>query len=164
MEGGAVVYRATRFPATFDPLDAAASVARGGWRFNDRNTEVIYAATVQSLAILDVVARPGWESGAELAVVAISLPGAVVSLDALGIVLPPDWNSRPPTHSARRVASQFLAAVDRAARFGSTLSGLLVPSVISSTDMNVLLDPRQKGNFSVAAPLRLDFEWSAPRP
>ncbi|MFM7640021.1 MAG: RES domain-containing protein, partial [Cyanobium sp.] len=55
------VYRASRRPlAAFDPLDASSSVERDGWRFNDKRTAIPYTAEVQSLAILEVVSRPGW--------------------------------------------------------------------------------------------------------
>jgi hypothetical protein len=41
------------------PLDSSASVARDGWRYNDNRTEILYAAGVEALATLEVVARPG---------------------------------------------------------------------------------------------------------
>ena len=54
------VFRASRRPrAAFDPLDSSASVARDGWRFNDKRSEILYTAEVQALSILEIAARPG---------------------------------------------------------------------------------------------------------
>lgn len=156
------VYRATRRPAGFDPLDASASVARDGWRFNDRETPILYAASVQSLAILEVVARPGWESVRELAIHPIDIPpGSIATLEQLDITLPSNWNNRPSASAARRVGRRFLSAVDAARGAGQSLCGVLVPSVISTTDFNVLLDPRQAGSFTAGRPAMIAFDWLA---
>ena len=87
------MYRASRKPrSAFDPLDASASVARAGWRFNDKRSAILYTAEVQSLAILEVVSRPGWSTVAELTIAAIAVPeGSVLSLEELGLLLPTNW-------------------------------------------------------------------------
>lgn len=155
------VYRASRrLRAAFDPLDSSASVARDGWRFNDKRSEILYTAEVQSLSILEVVARPGWETVSELTVAAIEVPdGTVFDLPDLGIVLPSNWNLRPAGPNAQSIGAEFLAAVDREAAAGRRVCGMRVPSVISTTDHNVLLDPRQKAGFSIAAWSRIPFDW-----
>jgi RES domain-containing protein len=146
------VYRARRKPsAQFDPLDSSASVKRDGWRFNDNRTEILYAAEVEALSILEVVARPGWEHVVELIIAVIEVPdGSIVNLDDLGIRLPSNWDERPAAREARRIGREFLTAVDNAKIGGRTICGLRVPSVISRSDRNVLLDPRQKSQFGVA--------------
>ena len=156
-----LVYRASRKPRSlFDPLDSAASIARDGWRFNDRRTEILYAAEVEALAILEVVARPGWDTVEELTVAAIEVPnGAIVGLADLGIVLPTNWNHRPVARSSQRIGSEFLAGVDQQAKGGRIVVGVRVPSVISSSDYNVLLDPRRKSDYSIAGWSRVPFDW-----
>jgi RES domain-containing protein len=156
-----LVFRASRKPRRlFDALDSSASIARDGWRFNDRRSEILYSAEVEALAILEVVARPGWENVAELTIAAIEVPDdAVVNLDTLGIALPSNWSQRPAARSAQRIAAEFLAAVDAASKQNRTLCGVRVPSVISSTDRNVLLDPRQKSKYRVVAWSRVAFDW-----
>lgn len=155
------VFRASRKPAVqFDPLDSSASIARDGWRYNDGRTEILYAAEVEALAILEVVARPGWETVRELVVAAIDVPDeAIASLRDLGIVLPTNWNQRPAPLNARSIAREFLAKVDAQKAAGRTICGLRVPSVISSSDHNVLLDPRQKSSYRVGDRARIPFEW-----
>ena len=155
------VYRASRRPrAAFDPLDSSASVARDGWRFNDKRSEVLYTAEVQSLAILEVAARPGWNTVTELTIAAIEVPdGTVFDLAGLRIVLPSNWNLRPAGPNAQSIGREFLAAVDREAVVGRRVCGVRVPSVISTTDHNVLLDPRQRAGYSIASWSRIPFNW-----
>jgi RES domain-containing protein len=155
------VYRASRKPrSSFDPLDSSASTARDGWRFNDRRTQIIYSAEVEALAILEVVARPGWENVHELTVAAIEVPDdSVVDLGTLGISLPANWNQRPVARNAQRVGAEFLAAVDRQSTQAQRICGLRVPSVVSSSDYSVLLDPRQKSSYRIAAWSRIPFDW-----
>ena len=160
------VYRASRRPrATFDPLDSSASVARDGWRFNDKRSEILYAAEVQALSILEVAARPGWDTLVELTIAAIEVPdGSVLDLSDLRIVLPSNWNARPAAPNAQSIGAEFLAAVDREAAAGRRVCGVRVPSVISTTDHNVLLDPRQKASFTVASWFRIPFDWLVATP
>ena len=156
-----LVFRASRPPrSAFDPLDSSASVARDGWRFNDKRSELLYTAEVQALSILEVAARPGWDTVDELTIAAIKVPdGTVVDLSDLGIVLPSNWNLRPVGPNAQRIGAEFLAAIDREAAASRMVCGVRVPSVISTTDHNVLLDPRQKARFSVASWARIPFNW-----
>ncbi len=156
-----LVFRASRRPrAGFDPLDSRASVARDGWRFNDKRSEILYTSELQSLAILEVAARPGWDTVSELTIAAIQVPdGTVVDLDDLGIVLPSNWNLRPAGPNAQRIGGEFRAAVDREVAAGRQVCGLRVPSVISTTDHNVLLDPRQKASYAVASWACVPFDW-----
>ena len=59
------------------------------WRFNDKGSAFLYVAEVQSLAMLEVIARPGWSTVAEITVAAIEIPdGSVVCLNDLGLLLP----------------------------------------------------------------------------
>ncbi|MFM7086009.1 MAG: RES family NAD+ phosphorylase [Cyanobium sp.] len=157
------MYRASRKPRpAFNPLDASASMARDGWRFNDKRSAILYTAEVQSLAMLEVVSRPGWSTMAELAIAAIKVPdGSVVSLIDLGLLLPTNWNVRPAGPNARSIGGEFLKAVDQAAAGGRQICGLRVPSVISTTDCNVLLDPRQQQKYKVVDWARIPFR--APR-
>jgi RES domain-containing protein len=156
-----LVYRASRKPRRlFDPLDSSASIARDGWRFNDRRTEILYAAEVEALAILEVVARPGWDTVEELTVAAIEVPnGAIVGLEDLGIQLPTNWNQRPVARHSQRIGGEFLANADQQAKAGRIVVGVRVPSVISSSDHNVLLDPRRKSDYSIAGWSRIPFDW-----
>ncbi|MDZ7651597.1 MAG: RES family NAD+ phosphorylase [Burkholderiaceae bacterium] len=153
------LFRASRLPrAQFDPLDSSRSVARDGWRFNDGKTEILYAATVEALALLEVVVRPGWESVREITVASIDVPeGSVVDLDDVGISLPTNWNARPVARDSQSIGAELLRIIDTRARGAAEICGLRVPSVVSSTDFNVLLDPRQKTSYRVTHWARIPF-------
>lgn len=155
------LFRASILPRSkFDPLDSSRSIARDGWRFNDSKTELLYAAAVQSLALLEVVVRPGWESVQQVTVATIEVPDdAVVDLAQLGITLPTNWNARPVARDSQSIGAEFLSAIDaRTAPPVPGIVGVLVPSVISTTDYNVLLDPRRKTDYKVVNWARIPFE------
>lgn len=134
-------------------------MARAGWRFNDSKTEILYAAAVEALALLEVVVRPGWESVREIIVAHLEVPDdAVVDLEMVDIALPTNWNARPVARDSQSIGAEFLRAVDSRGAEKSAICGLRVPSVVSSTDFNVLLDPRQKFSYRVTNWSRVPFE------
>jgi len=141
----------------FDPLDASGSVAGPlGWRFNDPLTPILYTAEREALAVLEVAVRPGWESVREVLIAPIEVPeDSVVDLADLGIELPQDWSARPAAPAARRIARRFL---ERAAAVSPRPLGVRVPSVLSASDYNVLLDPGQLGAARAGAIHRLAFK------
>jgi RES domain-containing protein len=152
--------RARRHATTrkFDPLDSSGSVAGPrGWRFNDLATEILYTAEVEALAILEVAVRPGFETIAEILIATIEVPdGAIASLDELGLRLPRDWAVRPAADDSRKIARGFLdVLVTRPA--GSRPVGLRVPSVLSGSDFNVLLDPSRKAEFRAKQTSQIPF-------
>ena len=134
-------------------------MARDGWRFNDSKTEILYAATVEALALLEVVVRPGWESVREITVASIEVPdGSVADLADVGITLPTNWNARPVARDSQSIGAEFVRAIDAGLSGTKAICGLRVPSVISATDLNVLLDPRQKASYRVTNWSRIPFE------
>lgn len=155
------VYRASRKPKhLFNPLDASASIARDGWRFNDQQTRILYTAEREALAVLEIVARPGWDTVQELSVAIIEVPdGSIVDLSDLAITLPSNWNNRPAARTAQTIGREFLTAIDSKLATGVAIHGVRVPSVVSSSDFNVLLDPRRIDQYAVAAWSRIPFDW-----
>jgi RES domain-containing protein len=155
------LYRARAWrggPHTFDALDSAPSIAGAkGWRFNDLTTEILYAAEVEALAILEVAVRPGWETIQQVLVATIEIAsGSLTNLSDLGIVLPRNWNSRPATDDSRLIAREFLTAIASLSSASRPL-GVRVPSVLSATDFNVLLDPSRKSEMSASVTTRIPF-------
>lgn len=134
-------------------------MARDGWRFNDSKTEILYAAAVEALALLEVVVRPGWESVREITVASIEIPdGTVVDLDHVGVTLPTNWNARPVARDSQSIGAEFLRAIEARPPGAKTICGLRVPSVVSTTDFNVLLDPGQKASYRITHWTRIPFE------
>ena len=153
--------RAWRAGSThFDPLDSSASVSGPrGWRFNDLSTEILYTAEVEALATLEVAVRPGFESIQEVMVATIEVPdGGVVDLLDLGITLPSNWNARPVADASRWIAREFLSAVKALPGKAPRPFGLRVPSVLSSSDFNVLLDPSRRDQYAARSISRIPFQ------
>ena len=146
----------------FDALDASATVTGPvGWRFNDPVTSVLYTAEREALAVLEVAVRPGWETVREVLIAPIDIPDdSVVDLADLGIELPADWNARPAAPAVRSIARRFLAS---AARHTPRPLGLRVPSVLSSSDYNVLLDPARGRSYRAGPAHRLPSKRCSPR-
>jgi RES domain-containing protein len=146
--------------ATFDILDSASSVSGPkGWRFNDLSTEILYAAEVEALATLEVTVRPGWETIQQVLIATIEIPdGSLVNPADLGITLPGNWASRPVADDSRMIAREFLEAVARLPAGVPRPAGLRVPSVLSATDYNVLLDPSRKDEYSARITNRIPFK------
>jgi RES domain-containing protein len=156
------LYRARAWrggPNTFDALDSAQSIAGPkGWRFNDLTTEILYAAEVEALATLEVAVRPGWETIQQVLVATIQIPDdSLVNLSDLKILLPSNWNSRPATDDSRLIAREFLDAIASSRAGSARPIGLRVPSVLSSTDFNVLLDPSRKSEMSASMTSKMPF-------
>ena len=144
---------------TFDPLDSRDSVAGpAGWRFNDLETEILYAAEVEALATLEVAVRPGWETIQQVLIATIEVPDdSIADLDDLGIVLPPNWNARPVREDSRTIGRAFLDAVAALPSRRPKPVGMRVPSVLSSSDYNVLLDPSRRGEYRASITSRIPF-------
>jgi len=153
--------RAIRGPgvSTFDALDSRDSVAGpAGWRFNDLKTEILYAAEVEALATLEVAVRPGWETIQQVLIATIEVPdGSIVDLEQLAIVLPLNWNARPVRDDSRTIAREFLDAVAALPAVKPKPVGLRVPSVLSSSDYNVLLDPSRRAEYRASITSRIPF-------
>lgn len=156
------LYRARAWrggPTTFDPLDALGSVSGPlGWRFNDIHTPILYTAEVETLATLEVAVRPGWDTIQQVMIATIEIPdGGVVNPTDLGIVLPANWNARPVAPDSRTIAREFLSAIAVLSPATRRPMGLRVPSVLSATEHNVLLDPARNSEYVASITYRIPF-------
>jgi RES domain-containing protein len=124
------VYRfvSTRFPHALSPEGARLN----GGRWNSKGVPVLYCATSESLALLELrVHAPHPYPRTRLRFV-IEVPDDAVQ-EAPVTELPRGWNKLPPSPASKRFGDEWVAA-------GSSL-GLLVPSVIASEERNILLNP-----------------------
>jgi RES domain-containing protein len=124
------IYRfvSTRFP---DGLSSEGARLNGG-RWNSKGVPVLYCATSESLALLELrVHAPHPYPRTRLRFV-IEVPDDAMQ-EAPVTELPRGWNRLPPSPASKRFGDEWVAA-------GSSL-GLLVPSVIASEERNILLNP-----------------------
>jgi RES domain-containing protein len=124
------VYRfvSTRFP---DGLSCEGARRYGG-RWNSKGVAVLYCATSESLAMLELrvhsphpYPRTRWKFTLEVP------EDALTSIEVEA--LPRGWNQLPPGPVSKRIGDAWVAA-------NSTL-GLLVPSVVASDEKNLVLNP-----------------------
>ena len=124
------VYRfvSTRFP---DGLSCEGTRRNGG-RWNSKGVAVLYCATSESLAMLELrvhsplpFPRTRWRFAIEVPEDALISPA---SKD-----LPRGWNKLPPGPASKRFGDAWVSR-------GSSL-GLLVPSVVASEEKNLVLNP-----------------------
>lgn len=124
------VYRfvSTRFP---DALSCEGARLNGG-RWNSKGIPVLYCATNESLAMLELrVHAPHPHPRTRLRFI-IEVPDDAVYEPPV-TKLPRGWNKLPPSPASKRYGDDWVAA-------RSSL-GLLVPSVIASEERNLLLNP-----------------------
>jgi RES domain-containing protein len=124
------VYRfvSTRFP---DGLSSEGAFRNGG-RWNSKGVPVLYCATSESLAMLELrVHAPHPYPRTRLRFI-IEVPDNAVR-EASAAELPRGWNTLPPSPASKRFGDEWVAA-------GSSL-GLLVPSVVATEERNLLLNP-----------------------
>jgi len=124
------VYRlvSARFPDALSPEGAR----RNGGRWNSKGVPILYCATSESLAMLELrVHAPHPYPRVRLRFV-IEVPDDAVH-EVPVAALPRGWNKLPPSPSSKRFGDEWVTA-------GSSL-GLLVPSVIASEERNLLLNP-----------------------
>jgi RES domain-containing protein len=124
------VYRfvSTQFPDGLSPEGAR----RNGGRWNSKGVAVLYCATTESLAMLELrVHSPHPYPRARYKFI-IEVPAdAVVEMDIAK--LPRGWNKLPPGPASKRLGDAWVAA--------SSSLGLLVPSVIVAAEKNLVLNP-----------------------
>lgn len=102
-------------------------------RWHSLGRRIVYGASVEALAVLEVRVNLGNELPSVAYVMhTIEVPDEVVSAISPES-LPPDWNAVPLEPPAQRFGDDWLSSL------GSL--GLRVPSVHSRTDFNVLLNP-----------------------
>jgi RES domain-containing protein len=125
--------KAYRFVSTqfADGLSPEGARLNGG-RWNSKGVPVLYCATTESLAMLELrVHAPHPYPRTRLRFV-IEVPDNAV-IDAPLKALPQGWNDLPPSPASKRFGDEWITE-------GASL-GLLVPSVIAAEEHNLLLNP-----------------------
>jgi RES domain-containing protein len=143
------VYRfvSERFP---DGLSSEGARLNGG-RWNSKGVPVLYCATTESLALLELrVHAPHPYPRTRLRFV-IEVPDDAVE-EASATELPRGWNRLPPSPASKQFGDNWIVA-------RSSL-GLLVPSVIASDERNILLNPAHPrfGDVRVAKKSRVQMD------
>lgn len=125
--------RAFRFVSTGFPEGLCAEGARrNGGRWNSKGVAVLYCATSESLALLELRVHAPHPYPRERLRFVLEVPDDAIE-EAHIDALPRGWNTLPPSPASKRYGDEWVS-------HGSSL-GLLVPSVIASEERNLLLNP-----------------------
>jgi RES domain-containing protein len=124
------VYRfvSTGFP---DGLSCEGARRNGG-RWNSKGVAVLYCATSESLALLELRVHAPHPYPRDRLRFVIDVPDDAVQ-EAPLTDLPRGWNSLPPSPASKRFGDEWVAS--------RSYLGLLVPSVIASEERNLILNP-----------------------
>ena len=134
------LYRLCKEAHSADLLQGQGGLIDWG-RWHSTGRRIVYCATVEALAVLEVRVNLGNEMPAARYVMhTVELPGEDVT-EIASELLPPSWSAVPSGADSRKVGDEWLSS-------GRSL-GLRVPSVHSRTDFNVLLNPEHSSHERV---------------
>jgi len=118
------------------PLSGKGSAIKGA-RWNSIGIELIYTANNRSLAMAEVAVHftlatlPG-----DYMMMTITIPDNIVTKQIQEADLPTDWKEFPHPGSTQKVGDDFVAE--------NKYCVLMVPSVVTQGDFNVLIKPNHK--------------------
>jgi RES domain-containing protein len=125
--------KAYRFVGMRFPNGLSAEGARlNGGRWNSKGIPVLYCATSESLALLELRVHAPHPFPRRRLRFVIEVPDEAVH-EAPIDSLPRGWNQLPPSPASKHFGDEWVAA--------ESSLGLLVPSVIATEERNLLLNP-----------------------
>lgn len=129
------VYRIERekyIPSTLSGIGAASA---SGYRWNSKNTYLVYTAESRALAMLEVSVHLDLSEDlpTDRYYVEIEIPDEIEILELQADDLPMYWDSRPPVLETQFIGDDFVQQ--------NTAAVLKVPSCIVTQEYNYLINP-----------------------
>lgn len=126
------VFRLVRAPFVL-PLWGKGAALKGG-RWNSVGIELLYTATNRSLAIAEVAVHFSLATlPPDYLMVTLELPEGALIEKLNEKELPLQWKSFPPNSATQKLGDAFVLS--------NRALGLLVPSVVTQDDYNLLINP-----------------------
>lgn len=121
-------------------------------RWNSLGQKVVYVASSQALAALEMLAHVEDRSylrRAQFVVIAVDIPDALVQIPKR---LPSGWAHSPPLRVSQKLGDRFLAA--------ASMPALRVPSAVVPEEFNYLLNPlhREFSQLVLGRPEKFRFD------
>lgn len=121
-------------------------------RWNSGGEKIVYTASSQALAALEMLAHVEDRSylrRAQFVIISVDIPEASIQLPKR---LPARWSAIPPTRTSQKFGDRFLAA--------AFLPAMRVPSAMVPDEFNYLLNPLHPGfdEFEIGKPERFRFD------
>jgi RES domain-containing protein len=123
-----------------------------GGRWNSRGTAVVYVSEHESLAALELfVHLTPLSPNDEYLSFRLQWDDKLTEHFPVKS-LPPDWNAEPPTFQTMQVGDEWVRAAKSVA--------LAVPSVLSTSEMNFLLNPKHRDfkKVKISQPVEYRFD------
>jgi RES domain-containing protein len=144
------VYRLCKEKYSASVLDGQGGLAADG-RWHTRGRRIVYCASSEALAVLEVRVHVGRHVPAMPYVMhAIDVPDELVT-EIAQADLPGDWNAVPFGAASQSVGDAWLASARSAA--------LRVPSVHSGSDATVLLNPAHPAYDAITVATRTPYAF-----
>jgi RES domain-containing protein len=129
------VYRIEREKYLDTTLKGKGAAMSDGFRWNSRNTFLVYTASSRALATLEVAVHLDLSEDlpTDRFYVEIEIPDDVMIMELAREDLPQDWNAKPPTITTQYIGDDFVMSAEAAV--------LKVPSSIVPPESNYLINP-----------------------
>lgn len=148
------VFRIEREKYLNDTLKGIEAAMSEGFRWNSRNTYLVYTSESRALAILEVSVHLDISEDlpTDRYYVEIDIPEDVEILELKFKDLPFDWDAKPPSFVTQYIGDDFVHSKDAAV--------LKVPSSIVPPEYNYLINPNHPDSKKIKViskePLRFD--------
>lgn len=134
------VYRITRERFIHDLSGEGARLYGGRW--NSKGTAVLYTSDCESLAALEVLVHTSIHAMPEDLMLAVILIPDSFSIVELAVeALPDNWNSYPSPQEVSKMGTDWVLKRETPA--------IKVPSVLSGSDFNYLINPLHKKSQNI---------------
>lgn len=132
------VYRIEREKHLDSTLQGIGASRSEGFRWNSRNTFMVYTSESRALAILEIAVHLDLNADlpSDRVIVEIEIPDEVDILELQENDLPEGWDSKPPSFVSQFIGDDFVSQGEAAV--------LKVPSSIVPQEYNYLINPNHR--------------------
>jgi RES domain-containing protein len=129
------VFRIEREKYLKTTLKGIGAALSEGFRWNSRNTHLVYTAESRALAILEIAVHLDLSEDlpADRFIVKIDIPDRIQIIEIKNEDLPNNWNAKPPALETQYIGDDFVREKQAAV--------LKVPSSVVHEEFNYLLNP-----------------------
>lgn len=148
------VFRIEREKHLATTLSGIGAALSDNFRWNSRDTRIVYSAGSRALATLEVAVHLDLNTDlpTDRFFVEIDIPDTLEIMELKSTDLPLNWDSKPPTRDTQRIGDNFVAA--------QVVPVIKVPSSVIPQEYNYLINPAhaESKKIRVISSNRLTFD------